>query len=189
MGMAVIRRLSGARRLAAVAAVAVAAAAAACGPGPAAPATPAAATAGPSVAASDPAPSTAGESIPTDLPGPPLAALSAGSVLVDGALGTFTWGGGGSDAPWIVPPAERAIADGGPFSVTFTPPIPVERWTMSWAPITAEGAGSPTGGLEGTGPLPAVGPVPGPGPWSLAVRAWFGAGREATWFWRVDQSP
>lgn len=130
---------------------------------------------------------------PTEVPGPPRAALvRAASAAVDGALGTFTWDDGGSDAPWIVPPAEQAVVGVGPFFVAFRPPLPVQRWTASWAPVTTGGGGAPvsgTGGTVVTGPVLGVGTSPGPGTWSLAVTARFGAGREATWFWRVESTP
>jgi hypothetical protein len=189
---AVTPRPPRAGRFAGLAALAVLALlAAGCATGQPPPPSPAPATRGPTAS-----PFAPGDAVgtatprPTEVPGPPQVALAAaGSAPVDGALGTFTWDGAGSDAPWIVPSAVRAVGGRGPFSLTFQPPLSVERWSATWAPVASDGAGAPVGGVAGTGAVLVVGSVPGPGTWGLAVRARFGAGREATWFWRVEPGP
>jgi hypothetical protein len=190
--MAATPRLPRAGRYAGLATLAVLAVlAAGCATGQPPPTSPAPATRSPTASPYAPGDTTGTATPrPTEVPGPPHVALvAAGSAPVDGALGTFTWDGGGSDAPWIVPSAGRAVVGRGPFSLMVQPPLSVERWTATWSPAAADGAGAPVGGASGTGAVLVVGSVPGPGRWSLAVRARFGAGREATWFWRVDPGP
>jgi len=131
---------------------------------------------------------------PTEVPGPPGATLAAGGATVDGGpapgeLGTFTWAGLVSDAPWVVPPPAGAVTGAGPFTVTFDPAMPVERWTAAWARVTADVAGSPTDGGGSTGSAVSIEPPPVPGTWGLQVHAWFGPGRHATWYWRVEVRP
>lgn len=137
-----------------------------------------------------PAPSTATTSAPTEIPGPPAAALTpiAGDAI-PGELGSFTWRGMGSDAPWLAPPAGQAVRDTGPFSVTFTPPVPVERWVAGWAPVVDGTAGGVAGSEQGgRGPVVLDGPDR-PGSWSLQVDVRFAGGGSCAYYWRFEVAP
>lgn len=128
---------------------------------------------------------------PTEVPGPPVALLRGGGAAagdrVRGDLGTFTWDGLGSDAPWIVPPDDREVRTAGRVSLAFDRPLPVERWAAAWAPIGPRGAGRALGGASGEG-LP-VSFRPPPGTWSVQVDVTFEPGRRGTWYWRVTAAP
>ncbi len=143
------------------------------------PATTPATTAAP---ASDSAPQ------PTDPPGPPGASLSGRAANgAPGVHGRLTWAGMGSDSPWLVPPAARAVPGPGPFVVTFAPALPVEQWTARWAPVRDDLAGDPTGGgAHGTTGVVRPGLPAAPGTWSLQVSVRFAGGGSATWYWRVE---
>jgi len=175
----------------------VAALAAGCTSGLPSPSTPAAsvdaATTVPALtpvpAVSTAAPATATQR-PTGIPGPPTAALTpTGRDAIPGELGGFTWRGMGSDAPWLVPPADQAVGDAGPYRVTFAPPVLVESWMARWAPVADETAGAVAGSEQGgTGPMVLEGPDQ-PGTWSLQVDVRFADGGRSAYYWRLEVSP
>jgi hypothetical protein len=141
----------------------------------------------PAVATAPPATAT---SKPTEIPGPPAAALtSIGRDAIPGELGSFTWRGMGSDAPWLVPPTDQAVGDAGPYAVTFAPPVLVESWIARWAPVSDAGAGAVDGSEQGgNGPLVVEGPDQ-PGTWSLQVDVRFLSGDRCAYYWRVEVAP
>jgi hypothetical protein len=145
----------------------------------------------PVVTPSDPpSPSPAARSVETR-PGPPSASLAApGAPPVPGVLGSYTWLDAGSDSPWIVPTAERAVRTKGPFTVAFQPvDPPVTAWTARWAPIVGGTAGTPMGSAVGNGgPIVIAGPTRH-GTWTLLLDARFGEGRRAAYSWRLEPSP
>lgn len=156
------------------------------------PATTPAASAEP-VSVTSPAP---GPTEATGGPGPALAGSPPTAVLeppvgdgVPGALGGYTWAGAGSDAPWLVPPADHAVRASGPYRVTFDPALVPEAWTARWAPLDGGQAGDPAGFAQGGGlPIAIEGPAR-PGSWSLQVDARFAGGGRAAWYWRLDAAP
>ena len=115
---------------------------------------------------------------------PPDASLAAeGGDPVLGQLGTFTWGGGGSDSPWL-PGAPIAVGAGEPLSVTLADATPITAWTAVRAPVTsASGAGAIPAG-EGSGTIALA--VAVPGRWTVAVTVRFDGGDSATWYWQLD---
>ena len=126
---------------------------------------------------------------PAALPEPPTATLSGiASGAGDGTLGSFTWDGAGSDAPWIVPPDENRAAPGAALDVPFSPAATPVDWTARWAPVTWSGAGDVASGVDGAGPVAVVAPTEA-GSWSLQVEASFGQGRSGTWYWRLEVVP
>ena len=121
--------------------------------------------------------------------GPPvamLAGVAAGAGI--GALGSSTWDGSGTDAPWIVPPDGSRAAAGDRLDVAFDPAAEPASWTARWAPVTASGAGDVAGGVDGSGPVTIAAPGE-PGDWSLQLEASFGQGRSGTWYWRLEVVP
>lgn len=135
---------------------------------------------------------------PTEVPGPPSAAIDR-ATLEDGSpaagsLGSFSWDGLTSDAPWIVPSRGVVAAAGSPLTIAFAPAFPHVGWEARWAPITpgAGGdrvAGDPVAGGEGQGgPIGVTAPA-APGGWGLMVETSFGQGRSGAWYWRVDVVP
>lgn len=163
-------------------------------------------TTGPSADASDPPPATsiAGGTDapttrepattptprPTEIPGPPTASLAGGlEGPVPGELGTFFWGGLGSDSPWIVPSSAVTAKPGATLLVALSPALAPERWTVSWSPIRNGAAGRIADGVEGTGnPIRFEAPVQG-GPWGALVELHFPPGERAAFYWRVDVAP
>ena len=116
--------------------------------------------------------------------GPPVAALAAeGGDATDGQLGTYTWGDGGSDAPWL--PGERmAVGAGEPLTVTFRPATAIETWSARAVPASAEGPAGATSLGQGSG-APRFA-APGAGTWTVEVRAVFAnAVGEASYFWQL----
>jgi hypothetical protein len=116
---------------------------------------------------------------------PPAASLSAeGGDAVVGQLGSFTWGDGGSDSPWL-PGTPVTVGAREPLTVTFADDPPVSQWV---ARRTRAGAANPAGALPaGSGSGPIAIEAPGSGSWTLAVSIEFADGLgSATWYWRLD---
>ena len=115
---------------------------------------------------------------------PPAASLAVeGGDPVVGQLGSFTWGDGGSDSPWL-PGAPIAVGAGEPLAVTFADPTPAWTWRAVRAPASAtSGAGAVAVG-EGSGPIEFA--IVAPGRWTVALTVAFIGGDSATWYWLVD---
>lgn len=150
---------------------------------PAATATP---TSRPSVATPTAVASPAGSAIGSPTAGalPPDASLAAeGGDPVVGQLGSFTWGDGGSDSPWL-PGAKIAVGAGEPLTVTLDDGTTIAGWTAVRTPAgSTSGAGAVAVG-EGSG---AVGfAIAAPGRWTVAVTVGFREGGDATWYWQLD---
>jgi hypothetical protein len=159
-----------------------------CSPGSMPPASSAAA-AGPATPVATEAASPAATAVPPD--GPPTAYLRGaglGDPGIQGAEGSFTWNGSGSDAPWIVQP-EPDARGAGPWTIALDPQLPVDGWTARWAPVRSGVAGDPAAGARGAGPDIVVEAPRPPGIWSLQLEASFGVGQRAAWYWTVDVSP
>jgi hypothetical protein len=136
---------------------------------------------------SSPSPAVADSPIPTGgqiATGPPVAALAAeGGDETDGQLGTYTWGDGGSDAPWL--PGERvAVGAGEPLTVRFRPETAIETWSARVVPASADGPAGASGLGQGSGQPRFA--APGAGTWTAEVRIVFAnAAGEASYFWQL----
>ena len=116
---------------------------------------------------------------------PPQATLAAeGGDPVAGTLGSFTWGDGGSDSPWL-PGAPIAVAPGEPLTVHLADDVPIVDWTAKRdAATTADGIGAvaiATGGAA----LVSFPALP-PGAWSVQLVITFGDGLgSGAYYWTV----
>jgi hypothetical protein len=134
-----------------------------------------------------PSPVVADSSIPTGrqiVTGPPAAALAAeGGDATDGQLGTYAWGDGGSDAPWLH--GERvAVGAGEPLIVRFRPETAIETWSARVVPASADGPAGASGLGQGSGQPRFA--APGAGTWTAEVRVVFAnAAGEASYFWQL----
>ena len=115
---------------------------------------------------------------------PPDASLAAeGGDPVVGQLGSFTWGDGGSDSPWL-PGAPIRVGAGEPLAVTLDDGTPIAGWTAVRAPArSTNGFGAVAAG-DGTGRIGLA--VAETGRWTVALTVEFAAGGSATWYWQVD---
>ncbi len=122
------------------------------------------------------------------LPGePPIATLDGlGTGPVAGDLGTVSWAGTTSDAPWIVGPTRSGAAAGARLTVIFDPPTAPTTWRARWAPVEGHEAGQPRAGGSGTGRTIALTAPRTPGDWTLEVEAGFGPDHSGVWYWRVQ---
>lgn len=117
---------------------------------------------------------------------PPTASLAAeGGDPVAGSLGSFTWGGGGSDSPWL-PGAPIKAGVGERLTLTLAGDVPVTDWAAKRvAAGTADGVGAVAIGTGTTTPISF--PVPGPGRWSVQVVITFGDDLgSAAYYWEVS---
>jgi hypothetical protein len=116
---------------------------------------------------------------------PPTALLSAeGGDPVSAQLGTYVWGGQGSDSPWL-PGASIAVGVGEPLTVALRPAADIDAWT---ARIVRADSSGPEGATSlGAGAGTPRFAAPTRGAWTLEVHLVFadGAG-DASYFWRLD---
>jgi hypothetical protein len=115
---------------------------------------------------------------------PPAAALAVeGGDPVTGQLGTFTWGDGGSDSPWL-PGSPVAVGAGERLTVSLGDSVGVATWSAkSVTEETTDGSGAR--GL-GTGGPPIAFDAPGVGSWSVQVTVDFDDGLgSGTYYWLV----
>lgn len=117
---------------------------------------------------------------------PPAASIAVdGGDPVGGQLGSYTWHGAGSDAPWLdgspihVGAAER-------LSVSLVEAVGVANWTASRVPPgNRDGIGA-IGLGEGFGEPVTFG-TPPKGSWSVNVTVWFSDDRgSAAYYWLMN---
>lgn len=123
-----------------------------------------------------------GSAVPAD-PQPPVAllAVDAGPGIA-GSLGTYTFRGAGSDAPWL-PGAALLIGGGGTARVELVPDVGVATWRVKRAPPgdTDGAAAQPIASGSGHIAFP-IDAVAG----TILVDVEFAdAQGSAAWFWRV----
>jgi hypothetical protein len=129
-------------------------------------------------------PTPTGEPLP---PQPPVAVLNfPGGQPTAGDLGTYSYRGAGSDAPWL--PGERvAVPPAGALAqVVLSEPLRVTSWWARVAPAgRAPGIGEEREIATGEGPIVFELPT---GAWTLQLSVQFGDGiGEATWYWQLGQ--
>ncbi len=115
---------------------------------------------------------------------PPPASLAAeGGDPVVGQLGSFTWGDGGSDSPWL-PGAPLTVGGGERLAVSIAGGVPVASWS---ATQVRGGMSNGTGGVAlGSGAPPITFAAPAPGAWSVQATIRFaGDLGSATYYWQL----
>jgi hypothetical protein len=115
---------------------------------------------------------------------PPAASLAVeGGEPVTGQLGTFTWGDGGSDSPWL-PGAPVAVGEGERMTVSLAEPVGVATWSAKRMPASTTGGPGAIG--LGTGGPPISFDAPPPGSWSVQVIVDYADGLgSGTYYWLV----
>jgi len=121
---------------------------------------------------------------PAGADGPPVALASVeGGDPVQGQLGTYTWAGNGSDAPWLQG-APISVGRGEVLGVAFDPLVDVSSWSARFVPLGRDG---PAGGHPlGQGRAPIRVGVPPPGAWTVLLSVDFADGLgTASYAWAV----
>jgi hypothetical protein len=117
---------------------------------------------------------------------PPTASMQAeGGDPVAGQLGSYTWGDGGSDSPWL-PGGPITVAAGEPLTVVLAGDAVVADWTAARvAPERTDGASAvPIASADGD---PIRFPAPRAGRWSVQVQVRFPGGSDsAAYYWLLD---
>ena len=144
-------------------------------------------TAAPTVAPADPTPPADGG------PGtaaPPVVTLTVpGLGDIAGELGSYTWGGSGSDSPWIAAKTGPRVLADTELAIAVAD-ITADHWTAAWAPVSDGRAGNPVSSATGEDGAPIRVTAPSvQGPWSLRIEAWFGNQWHAAWYWRLEVQP
>ena len=116
---------------------------------------------------------------------PPVARLRAeGGDPVAGQLGTYVWGSGGSDSPWLRG-APLVVGAGEPLSLALSPAIGLAGWRARYVPDTSPDAAGAIELGEGGGAVTFT--APPAGRWTVEVALRFGGGiGSASYFWRLD---
>ena len=107
-----------------------------------------------------------------------------GGDPVAGSLGSFTWGDGGSDSPWL-PGASITVGAGESLTVRLPDDAPVQDWIAKRvAAGTLDGAGAISLGNGAAAPITFR--APAPGAWSVQVDVTFGDDLgSAAYYWAV----
>jgi hypothetical protein len=139
------------------------------------------ATAG--AASSAPSPSGAVEASAGDRP--PAAHLATeGGEPVTGQLGTFVWGDGGSDSPWL-PGAPLRVAAGERLVLTLSPKTGIGHWRARYTRARATDPGGATSLGSGAGDVGLT--APAKGNWTVEIALEFAdALGSASYFWRLE---
>lgn len=118
-------------------------------------------------------------------PEPPPASLAAeGGDPVAGSLGSFTWGGGGSDSPWL-PGSPVHVGAGERLTVTVAGDVGVAGWTARRVPAGSTDGAAAVGLGDGTGAIAFQ--APPSGAWSVQLTVRFaGDLGSAAYYWRLD---
>lgn len=129
------------------------------------------------------APSEAASRPPLDDLPPDAAVLVAGADPLLGQLGGYTWGNGGSDAPWLQG-TRGAVPPDRPLQFGLSRDVAIDAWSVAYA---AAGLPSPERliPLDPTGAPLEVVPPPA-GRWTVVLRVRFGQGLgDAAWYWTL----
>ena len=128
-------------------------------------------------------PSAAASLSPSSAEPPPASLAAEGGDPVTGQLGSFTWGDGGSDSPWL-PGARLTVGHAEPLTVSIAGGVAVAEWSVRRVPGgTTDGSGAVALG-SGTGPIAFI--APGPGSWSVQVTVGFGGDLgTASYYWQL----
>ena len=120
----------------------------------------------------------------TDAPGPPTAGLAVeGGDPVDGQLGTYVWGDGGSDGPWLHG-APLTVGAREPLNVTLRPDEPIATWSARFVVATADGPDGAMSLGEGKGQPRFA--APAAGSWTVEIHVVFtDATGNASYFWQL----
>jgi len=123
---------------------------------------------------------------PAEGDAPPSASMSAeGGDPVAGKLGSYTWGGGGSDSPWL-PGSLLTVGAAEPLTVTFDRPSVVTDWSAARAAgTTTDGSGAVAVGSAEGEPIRFI--APDAGRWTVQVQVRFGTGSDtAAYYWQLE---
>lgn len=130
-----------------------------------------------------PSPAPSAPLVATPDPQPPDALLSVGGGAPSiGELGTYTWLGAGSDAPWL-PGTPVKLQAGVTATVSLEPPVAIATWSVREAKPGDRDGTTARGIASGSGPITFTVPAQAG---SLAVQVRFAADAgDANYFWAL----
>ena len=123
-------------------------------------------------------------------PVPPRATLTVpGRPPIDGDVGTYSWDGFASDAPWLPGTEPVLVAADIVASVRFPPGTDISTWRVSYAPLV-DGPIDPATAVAQSSSVTAEVDFPAPpaGTWSVRLRADFPGHGSVSYFWRFEVS-
>jgi hypothetical protein len=117
--------------------------------------------------------------------GPPAARLAAeGGEPVAGQLGTFVWGDGGSDSPWL-PGAPLHVGTGERLVLALSPATEIGSWRARYNRAGARDPAGATSIESGAGDIALT--APAKGSWTVEMAIDFAdALGSASYFWRLE---
>jgi hypothetical protein len=116
---------------------------------------------------------------------PPTATLAAeGGDPVDAQVGTYVWGDGGSDGPWLHG-APITVGAREPLTVALRPDHPIASWSARYVVATADGPDGATSLGQGHGQPRFA--APAPGSWTVEVHVVYAdSAGNASYFWQLS---
>jgi hypothetical protein len=113
-----------------------------------------------------------------------------GRAPVEGEVGTYSWDGFASDAPWLPGSEPVIVLSDIMASVRFPPGTEISVWKAEYAPLT-EHPIDPATAVEQSSSITAEIDFPAPpaGEWSVRVLAEFPGHGRVSYFWRFETLP
>jgi len=132
--------------------------------------------------------------VPTPVPTtpiPPVATLTVpGGPPIEGDVGTYSWDGFASDAPWLPGGDPVHVPADILASIRFPPGTEISTWTVAYAPLPASGPADPAAARVQARSITAEVDFPAPpaGAWSVRLWAEFPGHGQVGYFWRFEVS-
>jgi hypothetical protein len=122
------------------------------------------------------------------VPEPPPAILTVPrQPAVEGSVGTFTWDGFASDAPWLPGAGPVRVQQDVLAHVRLPSGLEVDEWIARYAPLEGTNVLIDGATIQQDGPTAEIDfPAPPPGTWSVQLEVrYVGRGR-VTYYWRFE---
>src|SRR4051794_4421004 len=124
-------------------------------------------------------------------PIPPVATLTVpGEPPIEGQVGTYSWDGFASDAPWLRGGDPVHVPADILAGVRFPPGTDISTWTVAYAPLREDGPADPAPSKTQQRWVSAeiASPAPPAGTWSVRLWAEFPGHGRVGYFWRFEVS-
>ena len=125
------------------------------------------------------------------VPEPPFAILTVPDrPPVEGSVGTFTWDGFASDAPWLPGAGPVLVRPDILAHVRLPAGMEVDEWRAVYAPLDGTSVTIEAAVLQSNGGSAEIDfPAPPAGTWSVRLEVRFVGHGRVTYYWRFETAP